>query len=120
MVDRLIAAVEAGGLTPGTVAELETALGLRAIADALRLAARSGRVVAIERDRYVGRGALGGFVDTLRQLAAEGPITPGAIRDATGLSRKFVIPLLEWADGAGLTIRKGDGRVSGPKLAGWV
>ena len=119
MLDRLVAAVEAGELTPPTVAELESALGLRALADALRLAARSGRVIAVERDRYFGRVALVAFVEVLRSIALQGSITPGAIRDATGLTRKFVIPLLEWADASGLTLRKGDGRVPGPKLAGW-
>ncbi|MEO8139875.1 MAG: selenocysteine-specific translation elongation factor [Gemmatimonadota bacterium] len=119
VVERLIAAVEAGGLTPPTVAELERSLGLRALADALRLAARSGRVVAVERDRYFGRVALAGFVEAMRSIALKGSITPGTIRDATGLTRKFVIPLLEWADASGLTIRQGDGRVPGPRLTDW-
>lgn len=120
MLERLVTAVEEGGLAPPTVTELESRLGLRALSDALRLAARSGRIVAVERDRYFGRTALTRIVEVLRTIAATGEITPGAVRDATGLSRKFVIPLLEWADGAGLTVRKGDGRAPGPKLAGWV
>ncbi len=116
MLDRLVAAVEAAGLSPPTVAELEADLRLRAVADALRLASRHGRVTAIERDRYAGREALRRFSAILAEVGAAGPITPGAIREATGLSRKFVIPLLEWADGCGLTIRRGDARVPGPKL----
>lgn len=120
MLARLVAAVEAGGLAPPTVGELEAALGLGALGDALRLAARNGKVIPVERDRYVGRVAMAGFVDTLRTLGRNGPITPGAIRDVTGLSRKFVIPLLEWADSSGLSVRKGDGRIPGPKLAEWV
>jgi selenocysteine-specific elongation factor len=31
-------------------------------------------------------------------------------RDATGLSRKYAVPILEWADGEGLTQRTGDTR----------
>ncbi len=120
MVERLVAAVEAGGLAPPTVAELESALGLRAVSDALRLAGRSGRIVPVERDRYFSRAALTRFVDALRRIGAAGEITPGAVREATGLTRKFVIPLLEWADSCGLTVRKGDGRMPGPKLEGWV
>lgn len=120
MVARLVAHLEAAALTPPTVAELETELRLRAVADALRLAGRSGQVVAVERDRYFGRTALHGFAATLERLGAAGPITPAAIREATGLSRKFVIPLLEWADGAGLTVRTGDARVPGPRLAEWA
>ncbi len=120
MIARLIERIEAAALTPPTVAELETEMKLRAVGDALRLASRNGQVIAIERDRYFGRRALAGFVDTLRILGATGPITPAVIREATGLSRKFIIPLLEWADGAGLTVRQGDARVAGPRLAGWA
>jgi len=120
MLERLVAAVEAGGLAPPTVSEMESALGLRALGDALRLAARSGRIVAVERDRYFSRTALTQFVAVLRTIGTAGDITPGAVREATGLSRKFVIPLLEWADSCGLTVRRGQGRASGPKLAAWV
>ncbi len=120
MLDRLVAAIEAGGLSPPTVTELEASLGLRAVSDALRLAARGGRIMAVERDRYFGRPALARYVAVLRALGAAGEISPGAVRNETGLSRKFVIPLLEWADAEGLTVRRGEGRVAGPKLAGWV
>jgi selenocysteine-specific elongation factor len=77
-------------------------------------------VVSVERDRYFGRSALAGFVTALRSIGASGAITPGAVRDATGLTRKFVIPLLEWADNSGLTVRRGEGRVAGPKLDTWL
>ncbi len=120
MLDRLVAAIEGAGLTPPTVAELEASLGLRAVSDALRLAARGGRIVAVERDRYFSKTVLIRFVTVIRTLGAAGEISPGAVRNETGLSRKFVIPLLEWADAEGLTVRRGDGRVAGPKLAGWV
>jgi hypothetical protein len=33
------------------------------------------------------------------------------VRERTGLSRKFLIPLLEYADRAGVTRRVGDARV---------
>jgi selenocysteine-specific elongation factor len=120
MLERVIASVEAAGLAPPTVAELEAALGLRALGDTLRLAARSGRVVSVERDRYFGRIALTRFVATLRSIGAGGAITPAAVRDATGVTRKFIIPLLEWADASALTLRRGEGRVPGPKLQGWL
>lgn len=116
MLERLVSVIEAAGLAPGTVAELEAAIAEDGVADTLRLAARSGRVVAVERDRYFGRAALDGFVAAVADAAARGPITPAGLRDATGISRKFLIPLLEWADRAGLTIRRGGSRVPGPAL----
>jgi selenocysteine-specific elongation factor len=31
-------------------------------------------------------------------------------REETGMSRKYAIPILEWADREGLTVRRGEGR----------
>jgi selenocysteine-specific elongation factor len=36
------------------------------------------------------------------------------IRDLLGTSRKYAVPLCEWLDQTGATIRKGDARVLGP------
>lgn len=36
--------------------------------------------------------------------------TVADFRDATGLSRKYAVPMLEWADMEGLTLRRGDTR----------
>ena len=38
------------------------------------------------------------------------PFTVAEFRDHSGLSRKYVVPILEWADREGLTIRRGDVR----------
>jgi selenocysteine-specific elongation factor len=116
VLERLIALIEAGGLAPPSVADLETQTGERGVADALSLAARSGRVVRLEQDRYFGREALERFTATLIEVARLGPITPAGLREATGITRKYLIPLLEWADRSGLTIRRGDQRVPGPRL----
>ena len=110
-LERILGAVENAGLTPPTVAELETSLGIRGVAEALRLGARQERVVAVERERYYGRPALQRLVAVLRDLGARGPITPAGVREATGLSRKYLIGLLEWADREGVTRRQGEARV---------
>jgi selenocysteine-specific elongation factor len=52
-------------------------------------------------------------------LAAEpGGVTVGAVRDATGSTRKHVLPLLNALDARGITRRRGDLRVAGPRLPG--
>ncbi|HEU5359024.1 MAG TPA: SelB C-terminal domain-containing protein, partial [Gemmatimonadales bacterium] len=107
----LVGRVVAGGLTPPDVPELERITGRQDVAAALRIAARDGRVVAVRRDWFVGAEALAGFADVLRGLGAGAPITVGDVRDRTGLSRKYLIPLLEWADASGATERRGDVRV---------
>lgn len=116
-IDRVVRAVSSAGLAPPSSKELEADLQVSGIGEALRVAARTGRIVPIGGDRYSSRNALTEFTTVLASVAARGPITPGALRDATGLSRKFLIPLLEWADQAGLTIRRGAARVPGPRLA---
>jgi selenocysteine-specific elongation factor len=104
IVDRVVAA----GLTAPTVAELE---GGADAANALRRAAEDGTVVAVSREWYVSAAALAGLADTLRELGERGPITVAAVRERLGLSRKYLIPLLEWADRSGVTIRQGDVRL---------
>ena len=42
--------------------------------------------------------------------ASDSDIVPGALRDRLGISRKYLIPLLEWADGKGITVRVGETR----------
>ena len=50
-------------------------------------------------------------------LAADGPFTASALRQALGTSRKYLIPLLEHFDAAGFTARRGSERVrTGKKL----
>jgi len=43
-------------------------------------------------------------------MGQAGPIVPAAVRDRLGVTRKYLIPLLEWADGRGITVREGEGR----------
>jgi selenocysteine-specific elongation factor len=44
-------------------------------------------------------------------LRREGQITVSAFRDAIGSSRKYAVPLMEWFDASGVTLRNGDLRV---------
>ncbi len=116
LVGRVIAAITEAGLTPPSVPELEAILGVRGVAEACRLAARDGRLVAVEPDRFYAPVALEQLRAVLASLASAGPFAPPAVRARLGTSRKFLIPLLEWADQAGLTIRRGGERVAGPAL----
>ncbi|HEU5041646.1 MAG TPA: selenocysteine-specific translation elongation factor [Gemmatimonadales bacterium] len=109
-IDRIVAIVEAAALSPPSLAELERQTGRKDVAAVLRLAAAAGRVEAVERDRYYARAALDRFVETLTELGRDATIAPGPLRDRLGISRKYLIPLLEWADGKGVTVRVADGR----------
>jgi selenocysteine-specific elongation factor len=52
------------------------------------------------------------------QLARQGTISVADARDLLATSRKYVVPLLEHFDREGLTRRRGDARVPGPRFAG--
>jgi len=109
-IDRVVALVEQGGLTPPTVPELGRQVERLDAASALRLAAGAGRVEAVAPDWYVSRVALEGFQVVLNEIGAAGEITVSGLRERTGLSRKYLIPLLEWADRRGITHRNGEVR----------
>jgi selenocysteine-specific elongation factor len=102
-VDELVRLLEAAGLTPPSVPELANQTGRRDAAAMLRLAAAAGKVEAVERDRYYARAALDRFVQTIRETGAEEVIVPSQLRERLGITRKYLIPLLEWADLKGVT-----------------
>lgn len=109
-IDRVVRILTEAHLSPPSVGELEQSTGRRDLLAVLRLAAARGQVEAVERDRYYVRGALDQFVEVLSEMGQHGPIIPAAVRDRLGISRKYLIPLLEWADGRGITVREGEGR----------
>jgi selenocysteine-specific elongation factor len=47
----------------------------------------------------------------LEYLRTKGEITPAELREITGLSRKFMIPVLEYFDSLKMTVRVGDKRL---------
>lgn len=109
-IDRVVRILEEAQLSPPSLAELERQTGRRDIGAILRLAAQSGRVEAVERERWYARPALDRFAAVLAEIGRENLIAPAALRDRLGISRKFMIPLLEWADAKGITERVGDAR----------
>ncbi len=109
-IDRVVRILLEARLNPPSVPELERTTGRRDLLPLLRLAAARGQVEAVERDRFYAREALDQFTSVLNDLGQQGEIIPGAIRDRLGITRKYLIPLLEWADGKGITVRVGEGR----------
>lgn len=110
VVRRLIDRLEDAGLTPPSADELVAETRRSDLPAILRIAAGAGEIVPVERDRYFARRALDEFVRILREIGTEGDIGVSPLRERLGLSRKFLIPLLEWADREGITVRIGDRR----------
>jgi selenocysteine-specific elongation factor len=104
-----------GGSEPPTIREIMERFRCdeKAVRDNLALLVRAGEVARISSDLFYSAEALSGLREKLvDHLRAKGEITPPEYRELTGLSRKFLIPLLEYFDSEKLTIRVGDKRVA--------
>ncbi|MGH9179367.1 MAG: selenocysteine-specific translation elongation factor [Acidimicrobiales bacterium] len=83
----------------------------------LRELARRGLVV--ERDGvWFAPSALEEAARRVAVLLAEAPggVTVAQVRDALGTTRKFMLPVLAHLDATGVTRRRGDLRIAGPRL----
>jgi selenocysteine-specific elongation factor len=110
----LLEELRLAGAEPPSVADLAALHPATDVSGLLRLMARGGLVVQVGKDRYYEAGALAvereSLVLALREL---GSATPAILRDRLGRSRKWLIPLLEWCDAQGITVRRGGERVLG-------
>jgi selenocysteine-specific elongation factor len=113
----LAEAIAAGGLMPPTPEELTQRLatdrGL--VNDLLRLGVEDGAYVQVNPDIYLAVAAEAALrASVLEVLAATPVVPPTEFREALGVTRRFLIPLLEYLDGIGWTRRTGEGRIEGP------
>ena len=112
----LLERLRAAGAAPPTGPELASERG-HAVLAALRLLEREGAIVAVERDRWYEAGVLKGVLRLIAgALAAGAERTPAELREVLGVSRKYLVPLLEFCDRQGYTIRSETGRMAGPAL----
>jgi hypothetical protein len=77
------------------------------------------RGLVVERDGvYFAPSAIDAAARVVSGLLAASPegVTVSAVRDALGTSRKYLLPLLAHLDGSGITRRRGDLRIPGPRL----
>ena len=101
----------ASGREPPAVGELMARHG-SSVPALLRFLERDGRIVQVETDRYYDAQVLAEMVGKMRQELVPGTVyVPAQLRDVLGLSRKYLIPFLEFCDRKGITERQGEGRV---------
>jgi selenocysteine-specific elongation factor len=73
---------------------------------------KEGSLIKINEDLYFHREVLLRLRENYKNLLLkDGRATPATFKELTGLSRKFIIPLMEYFDIAKLTIRAGDHRI---------
>ncbi|MBU3931208.1 MAG: SelB C-terminal domain-containing protein, partial [Proteobacteria bacterium] len=102
------------GLAPPTAREVLERFPDRKkeITNLIQVMTREGDLVRISEDLHFHRDALARLREDYRQLLLrEVQATPASFRELTGLSRKFIIPLMEYFDMTRLTMRAGDHRI---------
>ncbi|HML77374.1 selenocysteine-specific translation elongation factor [Geobacter sulfurreducens] len=111
---RLEKALQRGGYEPPTIKEMCDSLHCaeKMLLEHLNILAREGRAVKVKSDIFYAPEPLADIREKLMAyLREKGEIMPPEFRELTGLSRKFMIPLLEFFDQGKITIRVGDKRV---------
>ncbi len=121
LLETLERMVHAAGREPPSVAELVTAyatgngagrLGADDVTGLLRLLERRGRIVQVDAERYYSADALAAHTEALRSGMKLGrEYSPSELREVLQVSRKYLIPLLEFFDRRGVTERRAMGRV---------
>ncbi len=81
------------------------------LAQSLETLFASGALVKVGSDVYRAEqiAVIRGLLES--ELRRTGRLAPADFRNLLGTSRKFAVPLLEWFDAAGVTLRSGDTRV---------
>jgi selenocysteine-specific elongation factor len=98
-------------LAPPDLKEIEKQAGVprQRLNEVIRLLEREGAVVRVTTDMVFLAGSIEQLRRTLtKHLTEKGEMTAASFRDLIGSSRKYTIPLLEFFDRDGLTIRIGD------------
>ena len=119
--DLLVETLESAGLSPPGPSQLAELPGMDRplLNDLLRILVRDGRVVAVGPELFIGAAALHRLRTGVKTvLEAGSPAQPGAFAAEFGLSRRELIPLLEYLDRTGVTERTVEGRVAGPQGRG--
>jgi selenocysteine-specific elongation factor len=107
---RLLAALEEAGLAAPTISELAGGQGNEAeTVLLLRLLEQDGAIQAVNSEIYVPTAALAAARDRVIALAGK-ELAAADFRTALPVSRKYLIPLLEYFDRVGVTRRNGDVR----------
>ena len=112
-MDRLEAALDTAA--PPSLPEAARAAGCPPAG--VRALEGSGRIVRVDEDLAWSAPMFARLQTVALRLATPGPLTPAALRDATGTSRKYVMALLEELNRRGVLARTPDGHVRGPRAA---
>jgi len=100
------------GLEPPYFKDLGQNIREREGRDLLEIMVKDGTLIKVKEDLYFHKKAVEelkrGLVDFIKE---KGEITTPELKELTGVSRKYTIPLIEYFDKIQLTVRIGDKRI---------
>jgi selenocysteine-specific elongation factor len=112
-MDRLVAALSV--TSPPSLSAAARAAGCPP--EGIRLLEQADRIVRLDDDLAWEAATWHDLAARALAMAAVGPLTPAAYRDATGTSRKYVMAILEDLDRRAILRRTVDGHVPGPRAS---
>jgi selenocysteine-specific elongation factor len=113
--DQIVSALKAAPYTPPALSEF-TSRG-KVFQQAIAFLIEQGSVHKAGADFLFSVAVWEEFVSFIRQrLTAHPSLSIGDLKERFGVTRKWAVPILEETDRLGLTERKGDFRVKGPKF----
>lgn len=115
---RVLRQFQADAFQPPAVRELACVnpRNEKRVRELIDLAVARGQLVRIAENLWLHQRRWEELVDKVTAALRErGQLTVAEIRTLLGSSRKYVVPIAEYLDSAGITRRVGDQRVLGPK-----
>jgi selenocysteine-specific elongation factor len=110
----LLTAYQGGGLTPPNVKDILEPLELtfKEAQPVYKVLQDEGLIVKAQENMYFCAAAIKGLIEKVQAYYAAGAadMGPAEFRELTGLTRKFLIALLEYLDKEKITVRVGDKR----------
>ncbi len=100
------------GLEPPYFKELKEEFPGNTASEVLDVMVKDGHLMKVKEDLYFDRKAVDALEEKLVAfLKTHGEITTPQLKEMTGTSRKYTIPLIEYFDLRQITVRVGDSRV---------
>jgi selenocysteine-specific elongation factor len=112
VLDRIEEIYKKNGLEPPYFKDLDKDIIQKGGRDLLEIMVKDHTLVKVKEDLYFHHTAIAGLEERLvKFLEEKGEITTPELKAITGVSRKYMIPLIEYFDKIQITVRVGDKRV---------
>ena len=106
--DQLMDRLRSAGLSPPTLQELGAGSNAAEVRAVLRHLEAQGEVIGVAADLYLYAPALAQAIHAVKMLGAERALSAAEFKAVLPVSRKYLIPILEYLDRTDVTRREGD------------